>query len=82
MQKEFDTLNKNDTWELVDLPEGRKAFPCKWVFDIRKGAKLLEGVKEVQVDALYKARLVACGDLQKEGVDFKEIFALVVKFVY
>ena len=63
MQKEFDTLNKNETRDLVSLPEGRKAFPCKWVFDVKRGAKLLEGVMNKEAGALYKARLVARGDL-------------------
>ena len=81
MQKEFDMLNKNQTWDLVNLLEGRKVFPCKWVLNIRRGTKLLEGVMNKEEDALYKARLVARGDLQKRGMDFKETFAPVVKFM-
>ena len=47
----------------MNLLEGRKAFPCKWVFDVRRGAKLLERVMNKEEGALYKARLVARGDL-------------------
>ena len=31
---EMDALSKNDTWELVELPPGRKAVKSKWVFKI------------------------------------------------
>ncbi|CAI5744418.1 unnamed protein product [Peronospora destructor] len=69
---EFKSLCKNETWELVPLPHGRKAIRSNWVFK----------VKENQVGAIerFKARLVAMGFLQKYDVDFEETFAPVAKF--
>ena len=32
MKEEYNSLQKNDTWELVDLPPGRKLVKCKWVY--------------------------------------------------
>ena len=32
MQSEYDSIMKNKTWDLVELPEGKHALPCKWVF--------------------------------------------------
>ena len=32
MKEEFSSLQKNNTWELVDLPPGTKLVKCKWVF--------------------------------------------------
>ncbi|CAI7855225.1 unnamed protein product [Closterium sp. NIES-54] len=61
----------SDTWELVELPEGRKAITSKWLFKIKSDA---DGKIE-----RYKSRLVAKGYQQKEKVDKKEFFAHVVK---
>jgi len=64
-------LQKNETWELVDLPKGKKPVGCKWVF-----------VVKFRVDGSlerYKARLVAKGYTQTYGVDYEETFAPVVK---
>lgn len=35
MQKEFDALKANKTWDLVPLPKGKKPISCKWVYKIK-----------------------------------------------
>ena len=35
MQSEMDSLHKNSTWELVHLPDGKRALPCKWVYKLK-----------------------------------------------
>uniref|UniRef100_A0A2N9FFW3 Integrase catalytic domain-containing protein n=1 Tax=Fagus sylvatica TaxID=28930 RepID=A0A2N9FFW3_FAGSY len=70
MHEEMDSLHKNNTYELVELPKGKKALRNKWVFKLKKdGEKLVK----------YKARLVVKGFNQKQGIDFDEIFSPVVK---
>ena len=70
MQEEMNSLQKKKTYELVELPKGKKALRNKWVFKLKKDSEKL--VK-------YKARLVVKGFSQKHGVDFDEIFSPVVK---
>uniref|UniRef100_A0AAV1UQ06 Integrase catalytic domain-containing protein n=1 Tax=Peronospora matthiolae TaxID=2874970 RepID=A0AAV1UQ06_9STRA len=71
-ESEFQSLCKNNTWELVPLPSDRKAISSKWVFKVKE---TVDGLIE-----RYKARLLAKGFLQKYGVDFEETFAPVAKF--
>ncbi|CAI7780421.1 unnamed protein product [Closterium sp. NIES-53] len=71
MESELKSIEENGTWELVELPEGRKAITPKWLFKIKSDA---DGKIE-----RYKSRLVAKGYQQKEKVDYKELFAPVVK---
>ncbi|CAI7808522.1 unnamed protein product [Closterium sp. NIES-54] len=71
MDAELNSLIENETWELVELPEGRWPISSKWVFKVKSGA---DGALE-----RFKSRLVAKGFQQKEKVDFGEIFAPVVK---
>ena len=68
---EYESLNDNGTWELVERPKGRKLVSCKWVFKVKHNA-------DGTVDR-YKARLVARGFTQTEGVDYHETYAPVVK---
>ncbi len=56
--------------ELAKLLEGKKALQNKWVFRIKEEH---DGSKK------YKARLVVKGFQQKEGIDYTEIFSLIVK---
>jgi hypothetical protein len=61
----------NKTFELTELPAGRKALDGKWVFNIRRGIEN-EIIK-------YKARYVARGFMQQEGVDYDQTYASVVR---
>lgn len=70
--EEMKALATNETWSLVNLPRDRKAIPCKWVFKTK-----LDAHGNV---TKHKARLVAKGCSQKQGIDFKETFAPVVRY--
>ena len=67
----MESLQKNQTYEIVELPRGKKALKNKWVFKLKK-----DGSGKV---VKYKARLVVKGFQQKKGIDFDEIFSPVVK---
>ena len=73
MQEEIEALHKNNTWDLVPLPQGRNAIGKKWVYKIKRNGN-------VQMER-YRARLVVKGYAQKEGIDFNEIFSPVVRLI-
>ena len=65
------SIEKNATWSLTKLPAGHKAIGLQWVFKLKKN---YEG--EV---IMHKARLVGKGYVQRQGVDFDEVFASVAR---
>ncbi|RYC78842.1 hypothetical protein BFJ63_vAg18284, partial [Fusarium oxysporum f. sp. narcissi] len=71
LKDEHGSLVENGVWTLVTLPPGRKALRGKWVFKLKRG-------ENGQV-LRYKARFVVRGFEQREGIDFNETFASVVK---
>jgi hypothetical protein len=71
MDEEIDSIERNNTWDLVDLPEGKNSIGFKWVYKTKMNA---EGEVEK-----YKARLVAQGFSQQPGIDYNETFSLVAR---
>ncbi|CAL9000930.1 unnamed protein product [Prunus brigantina] len=71
MDEEMLALKKNQTWDLVSLPQGKRPVGCRWIFTIKHK---VDGT----IDR-YKARLVAKGYTQTYGVDYQETFAPVAK---
>ena len=67
----MNVLKKNGTWELSDLPEGKRPVGCKWIFTVKYNP---DGSV-----SRYKARLVAKGFTQTYGIDYQETFAPVAK---
>ena len=71
MQDEFNSLQENETWELVPLHPKRKLVQCKWVFQ--------EKIAADGSDVKYKEKLVANFYSQFQGVDYTNNFAPVSK---
>nr|GEU73900.1 putative ribonuclease H-like domain-containing protein [Tanacetum cinerariifolium] len=71
MQEELLQFKLQKVWVLVDLPKCKRAIGSKWVFRNKKD--------ERGIVIWNKARLVAQGHTQEEGIDCDEVFALVAK---
>jgi hypothetical protein len=72
MMEEYQSIMKNDVWDIVLRPEGKSVVTSKWIYKIKHVA---DGSIEK-----YKARFVARGFSQKEGVDYEETFAPVTRY--
>ena len=72
MRDEFNSLLKNETWELVPRPKNTNIVGCRWVYKAKRDS----------VGSLdkFKSRLVAKGFTQTEGVDYGEVFSPVARF--
>nr|GEW42246.1 hypothetical protein [Tanacetum cinerariifolium]GEW78276.1 hypothetical protein [Tanacetum cinerariifolium] len=70
MQEELLLFKMQKVWVLVDLPKGKRAIGSKWVFRNKKD--------ERGIVIKNKARLVAQGHTQEEGIDYDDVFAPVV----
>src|ERR1044072_4471729 len=71
MEEELNQFSKNDVWDLVQKPKGVHVIGTKWVFR----NKLNEKGEVVR----NKARLVAQGYSQQEGIDYTETFAPIAR---
>lgn len=69
--QQMDAVERNRTWELADLLAGHHAITLKWVFKLKKD--------EAGAVIKHKARLVARGFVQQEGVDFDDAFVPVAR---
>ncbi|CAO2199473.1 unnamed protein product [Urochloa humidicola] len=71
MLEEMKAIEENETWDLVDPPAGCRPIGLKWVFKVKRD--------ERGAVVKHKARLVARGFVQREGIDFEEVFAPVAR---
>ena len=71
MNNEIDAIERNQTWDLVNLPDDKNSIGLKWVFKTKLNER-------GEVDK-HKARLVAKGFSQQPGIDYGETFAPVAR---
>ena len=69
--EEIRALEENNTWSLTTMPAGKRVIGCKWVFAMKTN---LDG------NVRYKAKLVAKGFSQREGIDYFETFSPIVRY--
>ena len=71
MIEEYNSIMKNDVWEVVPRPTGKLVVTSRWIYKIKH-------VADGNVEK-YKAIFVALGFTQKEGIDYDETFSHVFR---
>ena len=66
-KEEYDNLIEMGTWKLVSLPHDKKPIKCRWRYVIK-------------ADNCFKAKLVAKGFTQVQGIDYEETFPPVLRY--
>lgn len=73
IDKELATLEAAETWVLEEPPPGANIISSKWVFKAKKNA--------TGIIAHFKARLVAQGFSQIDGVDYDDTYAPIARLL-
>jgi len=68
---EIAAIKRTNTWELTELPKGMKTIDVKWIYK-----RKLKGNGEIDK---HKSRLVVKGYKQEFDIDYKKVFAPVVR---
>ena len=71
MCDEIAALRENRTWSLVPFHPSMNVVGSRWVYRIKR--RVVGSIER------YKARLIARGFTQQEGIDYSETFSLVIK---
>ena len=66
-QEEFQGLTEMGIWKLVNRPDNCKTIKCRWTYILK-------------ADGQYKARLIAKGYMQVQGIDYEETFLPVARY--
>lgn len=72
MVEEYISIMVNDVWEVVPRPQDRSVVGSRWIYKIKYATD--DNVEK------YKARFVAKGYAQKEGIDYEDTFALLARY--
>ena len=72
MIEEYQSIMKNDVWDVVPRPKGKSIVTSKWIYKIKNDA-------DGSIDK-YKAIFVAHGFSLKEGIDYEETFAPIARY--
>ena len=72
MTEEYQSIMKNDVYDIVPKPEGKSIVSSKWIYKIKH-------VVDKSIEK-YKARFVARYFSEKEGIDYEETFAPVARY--
>jgi hypothetical protein len=72
MTQEYQSIMKNDVWEIVMRPEGKSMVTSKWIYKIKNAT-------DGSIDK-YKVRFLARGFSQKQGVDYEETFTPISRY--
>ena len=72
MIEEYQSIMKNDVWDIIPRLEGKSVVTSKWIYKIKHAT---DGSIEK-----YKAIFVARGFPWKEGIDYEETFAPVARY--
>eukprot|EP00253_Pinus_taeda_P026541 PITA_26541 len=71
MVEEYDSIVRNSVWDVVPRPEDKSVVSSHWLYKVKQ-------VTDVSVEK-HKARFVACGFSEVEGIDYDETLAFVCK---
>ena len=72
MVEEYDSVIRNNAWEVVPIPKGKLVVVSRWIYKVKQEA-------DASVEK-HKAKFVLRGFSQVEGIDYDETFSLVTRY--